>query len=84
MFTENTIIDTNDGETHSGRVVEDTPDYVKLLSAGPKEDIIQKKTIKERRTSQKSVMPEGFDQILKDEEFKDLIRYVLEAPVGKQ
>ena len=29
-------------------------------------------------------MPEGFDQILNDEEFKDLIRYVLEAPVGKQ
>jgi putative membrane-bound dehydrogenase-like protein len=81
---ENTIIDTNDGETHSGRVVEDTPDYVKLLSAGPKEDIIQKKNIKERRTSQKSVMPEGFDQILKDDEFRDLIRYVLEAPVGKQ
>ena len=39
--------------------------------------------IKERRTSPKSVMPEGFEQILKDDEFRDLIRYVLEAPVGK-
>jgi len=29
-------------------------------------------------------MPEGFDQLLKDDEFRDLIRYVLEAPVGKQ
>jgi hypothetical protein len=29
-------------------------------------------------------MPEGFEQILKDDEFRDLIRFVLEAPVGKQ
>jgi putative heme-binding domain-containing protein len=81
---ENTIIETKDGDTHSGRLVEDTDQYVKLLSAGPKEDVIQKKDIKERRTSHKSVMPEGFEQILKDDEFRDLIRFVLEAPVGKK
>jgi putative heme-binding domain-containing protein len=81
---ENTIIETNDGDTKSGRVVEDTDQYVKLLSAGPKEDVIPKKEIKERRVSQKSVMPEGFEQILKDDEFRDLMRFVLEAPVGKQ
>jgi putative membrane-bound dehydrogenase-like protein len=80
---ENTIIETTDGDTKSGRVVEDTEQYVKLLSAGPKEDVIPKKEIKERRVSQKSVMPEGFEQILKDDEFRDLMRYVLEAPVGK-
>jgi len=80
---ENTIIDTTDGETHTGRVTEETDQYVKLLSAGPKEDVIPKKEIKERRVSQKSVMPEGFDQLLKDDEFRDLIRFVLEAPVGK-
>jgi len=45
---------------------------------------IPKKEIKERRVSQKSVMPEGFEQILKDDEFRDLMRFVLEAPVGKQ
>ena len=81
---ENTIIETNDGDTHNGRLVEDTDQYVKLLAAGPKEDVIQKKNIKERRTSTKSVMPEGFEQILKDDEFRDLIRFILEAPVGKQ
>lgn len=81
---ENTIIETKDGDTHSGRLVEDTDQYVKLLSAGPKEDVIQKKDIKEQRKSNKSVMPEGFEQILKDDEFRDLIRFVLEAPVGKK
>jgi putative membrane-bound dehydrogenase-like protein len=81
---ENTIIETNDGDTKSGRVVEDTDQYVKLLSAGPKEDVVPKKEIKERRVSEKSVMPEGFEQILKDDEFRDLMRFVLEAPVGKQ
>jgi putative membrane-bound dehydrogenase-like protein len=80
---ENTIIETTDGDTKSGRVVEENDQYVKLLSAGPTEDTIPKKNIKERRISPKSVMPEGFDQILKDDEFRDLIRYVLEAPVGK-
>jgi putative heme-binding domain-containing protein len=77
---ENTIVDTEDGDTKSGRLVEDTDTYIKLLTAGPREDVIQKKDIKERRTSQKSVMPEGFEQIMKDDEFRDLIRYVLEAP----
>jgi putative membrane-bound dehydrogenase-like protein len=80
---ENTIIDTTDGDTHSGRLTEETDQYVKLLAAGPREDVIPKTNIKERRTSPKSVMPEGFEQILKDDEFRDLIRYVLEAPVGK-
>ncbi|MDB5320494.1 MAG: putative rane-bound dehydrogenase [Phycisphaerales bacterium] len=80
---ENTIIETADGDTKSGRVVEETDLYVKLLSAGPKEDVVPKKEIKERRVSQKSVMPEGFEQILKDDEFRDLMRFVLEAPVGK-
>ncbi len=55
----------------------------RLLGAGPREDVIPKTNIKERRTSPKSVMPERFEQILKDDEFRDLIRYVLEAPVGK-
>jgi len=78
---ENVIVDTNDGDTKSGRLVEETPQYIKLLAAGPKEEVIQKKDIKERRISAKSVMPEGFDQVLKDDEFRDLIRFVLEAPV---
>jgi putative heme-binding domain-containing protein len=81
---ENVIVDTKDGETKTGRLVEETDQYVKLLAAGPREDVIPKKDIQDRRVSNKSVMPEGFDQILKDDEFRDLIRYVLEAPVGKQ
>jgi putative heme-binding domain-containing protein len=80
---ENVIIETSDGETHTGRLVEETAQYVKLLAAGPREDVVSKKEIKERRVSPKSVMPEGFEQILKDDEFRDLMRYVLEAPVGK-
>jgi putative membrane-bound dehydrogenase-like protein len=80
---ENVIIDTEDGDTKTGRLVEETDQYVKLLAAGPREEVVPKKDIKERRVSNKSVMPEGFDQILKDDEFRDLMRYVLEAPVAK-
>jgi putative membrane-bound dehydrogenase-like protein len=77
---ENTIVETNDGDVKSGRLVEETDQYIKLLSAGPREDVLRKKDIKERRVSNKSVMPEGFEQTIKDDEFRDLMRYVLEAP----
>jgi len=78
---ENVIVETTDGDIKNGRLVEETPQYVKLLAAGPKEEVIPKKDIKEKRISAKSAMPEGFDQIMKDEEFRDLMRFVLEAPV---
>lgn len=80
---ENTIVDTEDGDTKTGRLIEETDRHIKLLAAGPKEEVIRKADIRERRVSNKSVMPEGFEQVLKEDEFRDLIRYVLEAPVGK-
>lgn len=76
---ENTIIETKDGETITGRLTDETPDLVKVLSQGPVEHTIKRTSIKKMRTEPLSVMPEGLEQ-LKDDEFRSLIWYVLAPP----
>jgi hypothetical protein len=53
--------------------------HVKLISAGPKEEVIAKTDIESLRVSQLSVMPEGLEQ-MPDKDFRDLIWYILDPP----
>jgi putative membrane-bound dehydrogenase-like protein len=76
---ENVEIETKDGRTVSGRLVEDTDTRVKLLSAGPKEDVIAKSEIASRRVSQLSVMPEGLEN-MPDADFRSLIGFIMKPP----
>jgi putative heme-binding domain-containing protein len=76
---ENIQIETKDGRSLSGRLVEETDGSIKLLSAGPKEDVIAKSDIASRRVSELSVMPEGLEQ-MPDADFKNLISYILHPP----
>ena len=76
---ENVMIETRDGRSLSGRLAENTDTRVKLLSAGPKEDVIAKSDIAEMRVSELSVMPEGLEQ-MPDNDFRNLILYVLHPP----
>jgi len=78
---ENVEVETKDGRNLSGRMVENTDTRVKLLSAGPKEEVIAKSDIASMRVSQLSVMPEGLEQMT-DADFRNLILYVLNAPTG--
>jgi putative heme-binding domain-containing protein len=73
---ENVIIETKDGQTVSGRMVENTDSRVKLLASGPKEEVIAKSDIQAMRVSEMSVMPEGLEQ-MPDQDFRNLILYVL-------
>ena len=52
---ENVQIETKDGRSLSGRLVEDTDSQIKLLSSGPKEDMVAKSDIASRRVSELSV-----------------------------
>jgi hypothetical protein len=63
----------------SGRLVEETDSSIKLLSSGPKEDVIAKSDIASRRVSELSVMPEGLEQ-MSDADFRNLISYILHPP----
>jgi putative membrane-bound dehydrogenase-like protein len=76
---ENTEIETKDGRVLSGRVVEKTDSHVKLLSSGPKEDVVARSEIASMRTSEMSLMPEGLEQ-QPDEDFRNMIWYVLNPP----
>jgi len=76
---ENIQIETKDGRSLSGRLVEDTDSRIKLLSSGPKEDVIAKSDIASRRVSELSVMPEGLEQ-MPDADFRNLISYILHPP----
>jgi hypothetical protein len=62
--------------------VEDTDSRIKLLSAGPKEEVIAKSDIASRRVSELSVMPEGLEN-MPDENFRNLINYILHPPQEK-
>jgi putative membrane-bound dehydrogenase-like protein len=76
---ENVMIETKDGRSVSGRLVESTDARVKLLSSGPKEEVVARSDIESLRVSELSVMPEGLEQI-PDKDFRNLILYVLHPP----
>ena len=76
---ENSLIETKDGRSLSGRVAENTDTRLKLVSAGPKEEVVAKSDIAEMRVSELSVMPEGLEQ-MPDADFRNLILYVLQPP----
>jgi putative heme-binding domain-containing protein len=60
---ENVVIETKDERSVSGRLVEETDSYVKLLAAGPREEVISKADIQTREITENSVMPEGLEQM---------------------
>jgi putative membrane-bound dehydrogenase-like protein len=80
---ENVEVETKDGRTLSGRMVENTDSHVKLLSIGPKEDVIPKPEIASLRVSAVSVMPEGLEQ-MPDADFRNLIMFILNGPQDKK
>lgn len=80
---ENVEVETKDGRSVNGRLVEDTDSRVKLVSSGPKEDVVGKSDIVTMRVSELSVMPEGLEQ-MPDADFRNLIWYILNPPQDKK
>jgi hypothetical protein len=70
------VIETKDDRVVSGRVVENTDTRVRLLMAGPKEEVVAKSDIANLRVTELSVMPEGLEQ-MPDNDFRNLILYIM-------
>src|SRR6185503_17909137 len=68
-----------DGRTVSGRLADENESRIRLLSAGPKEDILARSDIANLRVSQLSLMPEGLEQML-DDDFRNLMAFILNPP----
>lgn len=75
---ESVEVETKDGRSVTGRLVEDTASHVKLLAAGPKEQVIARSDIERLQVGELSVMPEGLEQ-MPDADFRNLIGYLLNA-----
>ena len=80
---ENVEVETKDGRSVSGRLVEDTDTRVKLLSAGPKEEVVAKSDIEKMRVTEMSLMPEGLEQ-MPDADFRNLIMFIFNPPQDKK
>lgn len=76
---ENVIVETKDGRTLSGRMVENSAARVRLLLAGPVEEVVAKSEVQSLSVSENSVMPEGLEQ-MPDDDFRNLIWYILAPP----
>ncbi|HEV8543785.1 MAG TPA: HEAT repeat domain-containing protein, partial [Verrucomicrobiae bacterium] len=80
---ENVEVTTKDDRSVSGRLVENTDTRVKLLSLGPKEEVLSKNEIASIRVSEMSVMPEGLEQ-MPDDDFRNLVWFIYSPPQEKK
>ncbi|MFM8360696.1 MAG: dehydrogenase, partial [Verrucomicrobiota bacterium] len=76
---ENVIVETRDDRSVAGRLVEDSPNRVRLLQAGGHEEVVARGDVKTVTVSPNSVMPEGLEQ-MPDAEFRNLIWFILAPP----
>lgn len=72
-------VTTKDNRVLSGRMTEDTPSHVKLLSIGGAEQVVPRDQIAKVENTHQSMMPMGFGA-LPDDAFRSLIWYVLAPP----
>jgi len=73
---EPVIVETRDGEEHSGIVKRETPDSVQLLTGPGVEQRFGRAEIATMRPGALSVMPEGLDEQLTRQELADLMAFL--------
>jgi putative heme-binding domain-containing protein len=72
-----TIVETKSGEEHQGILKEATADWIELMDADVRTVRIATRDIQEQRGSTVSLMPEGLQAGMSQQEFADLIEYLV-------
>jgi putative heme-binding domain, Pirellula/Verrucomicrobium type len=72
-----TLLIMNDGDVQSGLYRRDEGETVIIAQSNGKEMSVPRKDIKERRTSETSLMPDNFGEAIPKEDFDDLIAFLL-------
>jgi putative heme-binding domain-containing protein len=72
-----TLFTTKDGDTESGLFRREEGQMVIYADTSGKEHSLAKSEVVERRQSALSLMPDNFGQIIKPEDFNNLIAYLL-------
>ena len=70
------VIETKDGDEHSGVLVEQDERRVVLRTAAGVEMNLAKANVKEVRRASLSIMPEGLETALSEQEFRDLLAFL--------
>jgi putative membrane-bound dehydrogenase-like protein len=73
---EPVIVETRDGEQHSGILKGETPESVQLVEGAGVEERLARANILSMRPGAVSVMPEGLEQQLTREELADLVAFL--------
>ena len=67
---------TNTGRNMTGMIVEETATTIRLREAGGKEHLVQRNDLDIFQSSRKSVMPEGLERELSQQDLSDVITYL--------
>ena len=65
-----------EGAVHTGVIADRTAETILLISGPNDERLLRRSDIQSMKPSRVSLMPEGFDQTLSEEELKDLFAYL--------
>jgi len=76
-----TLLEMNDGDVQSGLYRRDEGEMVIIAQSNGKEISVPRKDIKERRTSETSLMPDNFGDAIPKEDFNNLIAFLLSKNV---
>lgn len=79
-----TVIETKDDEEYQGVIKQATAEWIELVGGDGRAVRIAMGNIKDQRTSDLSLMPEGYETLLPPQQFADLIAYLetLHQPTG--
>lgn len=72
----NYTVTTRDGRDLSGIIAAETPNGITLRNAGGKDEVILRGEVQEMTSSRLSLMPEGFENVLKPQDMADLIAWI--------
>ena len=72
----NYLIDTRDGQDLSGIVASETSTSITLHRAGGGEELILRRNIKSMRSTGLSLMPEGLESGIDDQQMADLVQFL--------
>ena len=73
---ESYAIETSSGQIHTGLILKQTPDALVLRTTQQKEIILVRDEIEELLPSKVSIMPQGLDRVLSEQELRDLLAYL--------
>ena len=77
----NHIIELNDGQVYSGIISEETDDALFIKMMGGQEKNIAKNQIKTISSTGLSLMPEGLEGVLKENDMADLLAFLQQMPM---